>query len=64
MRKNHFPNVVRDPIVWPVFQACNPFLSVDANILGCNAARLFKLSPRNEKQRENLRRFGNLAAAI
>jgi len=41
-----------------------PFLSEKAkhNILGGNAARLFKLPPRNAKQRENLRRFGNLAA--
>ncbi len=41
-----------------------PFLSEKAkhNILGGNAARLFKLAPRNEKQKENLRRFGNVAA--
>jgi predicted TIM-barrel fold metal-dependent hydrolase len=41
-----------------------PFLSEKAkhNILGGTAARLFKLPPRNEKQRENLLRFGNLAA--
>ena len=41
-----------------------PFLSEKAkhNILGGNAARLFKLPPRNEKQRENLVKFGNLAA--
>jgi predicted TIM-barrel fold metal-dependent hydrolase len=41
-----------------------PFLSEKAkhNILGGSAARLFKLPPRNEKQKENLRRFGNLAA--
>ena len=32
------------------------------DILGGTAARLFKLPPRNEKQKENLRRFGNLAA--
>jgi uncharacterized protein len=40
-----------------------PFLSEKAkhNILGGNAARLFKLPPRNEKQKENLRKFGNLA---
>ena len=63
-QKNHFPDVGRDAIVWPVFQACNPFLSVHANILGGNAARLFKLPPHNEKQKENLRRFGNLTAAI
>jgi predicted TIM-barrel fold metal-dependent hydrolase len=41
-----------------------PFLSEKAkhNILGGTAARLFKLPPRNEKQRDNLKRFGNLAA--
>jgi uncharacterized protein len=41
-----------------------PFLSEKArhNILGGTAARLFKLPPRNEKQRENLRRLGNVAA--
>ncbi|HVY56980.1 MAG TPA: amidohydrolase family protein [Xanthobacteraceae bacterium] len=41
-----------------------PFLSEKAkhNILGGNAARLFRLPPRNEKQKENLIRFGNLAA--
>jgi predicted TIM-barrel fold metal-dependent hydrolase len=41
-----------------------PFLTEKAkhNILGGTAARLFKLPPRNEKQKENLRRFGNLAA--
>ena len=41
-----------------------PFLSEKAkhNILGGTAARLFKLPPRNEKQKENLKRFGNLAA--
>ena len=33
------------------------------NILGGTAARLFKLPPRNEKQKENLIRFGNYAAA-
>lgn len=40
-----------------------PFLSEKAkhNILGGTAARLFKLPPRNEKQKENLIRFGNLA---
>jgi uncharacterized protein len=39
-----------------------PFLSERGkhNILGGNAARLFKLPPRNAKQRENLMRFGNL----
>jgi predicted TIM-barrel fold metal-dependent hydrolase len=42
-----------------------PFLSEKAkhNILGGTAARLFKLPPRNAKQKENLLRFGNLAAA-
>jgi predicted TIM-barrel fold metal-dependent hydrolase len=42
-----------------------PFLTEKAkhNILGGTAARLFKLPPRNEKQRENLARFGNLSAA-
>jgi uncharacterized protein len=42
-----------------------PFLSEKAkhNILGGTAARLFKLPPRNEKQKENLKRFGNLTAA-
>ena len=41
-----------------------PFLSEKAkhNILGGTAARLFKLKPRNEKQRENLIKHGNLAA--
>jgi predicted TIM-barrel fold metal-dependent hydrolase len=41
-----------------------PFLSDKAkhNILGGTAARLFKLPPRNEKQRENLFKYGNLAA--
>jgi len=41
-----------------------PFLSEKAkhNILGGTAARLFKLPPRNDRQKENLRRFGNLAA--
>ncbi len=41
-----------------------PFLSEKAkhNILGGTAARLFKLPPRNERQKENLKRFGNLAA--
>src|SRR3984893_17955794 len=41
-----------------------PFLSEKAkhNILGGSAARLFKLPPRNTKQAQNLRRFGNLAA--
>jgi predicted TIM-barrel fold metal-dependent hydrolase len=42
-----------------------PFLSEKAkhNILGGSAARIFDLPPRNDRQRENLRRFGNLAAA-
>jgi predicted TIM-barrel fold metal-dependent hydrolase len=41
-----------------------PFLSDKAkhNILGGTAARLFKLPPRNEKQKENLIKYGNLAA--
>jgi predicted TIM-barrel fold metal-dependent hydrolase len=41
-----------------------PFLTEKAkhNIVGGTAARLFKLPPRNEKQKENLARFGNLAA--
>jgi uncharacterized protein len=40
-----------------------PFLSEKAkhNILGGTASRLFKLPPRNAKQRENLRRFDNAA---
>jgi hypothetical protein len=32
------------------------------NILGGTAARLFKLPPRNDKQKENLKKFGNLTA--
>ena len=42
-----------------------PFLSEKGkhNILGGTAARLFKLPPRNEKQKENLKKFGNLTAA-
>ncbi len=41
-----------------------PFLSQKGkhNILGGTAARLFKLPPRNQKQRENLVKYGNLAA--
>src|SRR4030095_3072554 len=41
-----------------------PFLSEKAkhNILGGTAARLFGLPPRNAKQKENLEKFGNLAA--
>ena len=42
-----------------------PFLSEKAkhSILGGTAARLFKLKPRNEKQKENLIKFGNYTAA-
>ena len=42
-----------------------PFLSEKAkhNILGGTAARLFKLPPRNEKQKENLAKYGNLVTA-
>ncbi len=42
-----------------------PFLSEQGkhNILGGTAARLFNLQPRNEKQKENLIRFGNLNPA-
>jgi predicted TIM-barrel fold metal-dependent hydrolase len=41
-----------------------PFISEKAkhNILGGTAARLFKLPPRNAKQKENLIKHGNLAA--
>ncbi len=41
-----------------------PFLTEKAkhNILGGNAARLFKLPPRNEAQKANLIKYGNLAA--
>jgi predicted TIM-barrel fold metal-dependent hydrolase len=41
-----------------------PFLSEKAkhNILGGTAARLFKLPPRNAKQKGNLIKYGNLAA--
>jgi predicted TIM-barrel fold metal-dependent hydrolase len=41
-----------------------PFLSEKAkhNILGGTAARLFKLPPRNDQQKQNLKKFGNLAA--
>jgi uncharacterized protein len=41
-----------------------PFLGEKAkhNILGGNAARLFKLPPRNDQQRANLIKYGNLAA--
>src|SRR5258708_10087229 len=48
-----------------VFRASNRFLSVQGkhHIMAATAARLFKLPPRNEKQKENLKRFGNLAAA-
>jgi uncharacterized protein len=42
-----------------------PFLSEKAkhNIVGGTAARLFKLPPRNEAQKANLQKFGNLTAA-
>jgi predicted TIM-barrel fold metal-dependent hydrolase len=42
-----------------------PFVSEQGkhNILGGTAARLFKLPPRNDKQKENLKKFGNLVAA-
>jgi hypothetical protein len=42
-----------------------PFLSEKAkhNILGGTAARLFKLKPRNEAQKANLQKYGNLTAA-
>lgn len=42
-----------------------PFVSEKGkhNILGGTAARLFKLPPRNEKQKENLIKFGNYTAA-
>jgi predicted TIM-barrel fold metal-dependent hydrolase len=42
-----------------------PFVSEKGkhNILGGTASRLFKLPPRNEKQKENLKKFGNLSAA-
>jgi predicted TIM-barrel fold metal-dependent hydrolase len=42
-----------------------PFVSEKGkhNILGGTAARLFKLPPRNEKQKANLQKFGNLTAA-
>jgi hypothetical protein len=42
-----------------------PFVSEKGkhNILGGTAARLFKLPPRNEAQKENLKKFGNLTAA-
>jgi hypothetical protein len=33
------------------------------NILGGTAARLFKLPPRNEAQKANLQKFGNLTTA-
>ncbi len=41
-----------------------PFLTEKAkhNILGGTASRLFNLPPRNEKQKENLIKYGNLAA--
>src|SRR4029077_15776750 len=42
-----------------------PFLSEKGkhNVLGGTAARLFQLAPRNAKQKENLKRFGNLVTA-
>ncbi len=42
-----------------------PWLSEKAkhNILGGTAARLFKMPPRNEAQKKNLERFGNLVTA-
>jgi predicted TIM-barrel fold metal-dependent hydrolase len=42
-----------------------PFVSEKGkhNILGGTAARLFKLQPRNEKQKENLIKYGNYTAA-
>src|SRR5712671_4299294 len=42
-----------------------PFVSEKGkhNILGGTAARLFKLPPRNEAQKENLKKYGNLTAA-
>src|SRR6201985_2657906 len=42
-----------------------PFLTEKAkhNILGGTAARLFKLQPRNDAQKANLKKFGNLTAA-
>jgi uncharacterized protein len=41
-----------------------PFINEKAkqNILGGNAARLFKLPPRNDAQKANLIKYGNLAA--
>jgi uncharacterized protein len=41
-----------------------PFVSEKGkhNILGGTASRLFKLPPRNDKQKANLKKFGNLAA--
>jgi hypothetical protein len=36
--------------------------AVERWILGGTAARLFKLPPRNEKQRQNLETFPNLVA--
>jgi predicted TIM-barrel fold metal-dependent hydrolase len=46
-------------VIWDL-----PFISEKAkhNILGGNAARLFKLPPRNDAQRANLKKFGNLVA--
>jgi predicted TIM-barrel fold metal-dependent hydrolase len=46
-------------VIWDL-----PFASEKAkhNILGGTAARLMKLPPRNDAQRANLKKFGNLAA--
>jgi hypothetical protein len=48
-------------VIWDL-----PFLSEKAkhNILGGNAARLMKLPPRNEAQKANLKKFGNVAASL
>jgi uncharacterized protein len=47
-------------VIWDL-----PFLSEKAkhNILGGTAARLFKLPPRNEAQKQNLIKYGNYTAA-
>jgi hypothetical protein len=41
-----------------------PFVSDKGkhNILGGTAARLFKLPPRNDRQRDNMIKYGNLVA--
>ena len=41
-----------------------PFVSEKGkhNILGGTAARLFKLPPRNDRQRDNMIKYGNLVA--